>query len=73
MHVADESYRVIGQVASVPGSTSLELAEGASLERETLPDADGDGRGRLWLLELAPGATVTLPSRAALEATADGG
>ncbi len=73
MHVADESYRVIGQVASVPGSTSLELAEGASLELETLPDTDGDGRRRLWLLELAPGATVTLPSRAALEATADGG
>jgi hypothetical protein len=64
MHIADESYRALGRIAAVPSSTALDLAEGAAIDLEALPDADGDGRGRLWMLDLAPGDLITLPSRA---------
>jgi hypothetical protein len=72
MYVADEAYRVLGQIVAIPNSTTLELAEGAEINLEALPDVDGDGQARLWMLDIAAGDTVVLPSRAELAAPSPG-
>ena len=68
MYIADEDYRILGQIASVEDrAVVLDPATPVALDR--LPDADQDGRSRLWVLDFAPGDTVKIPTSATYQTT----
>lgn len=54
MYLADEDYAIIGPLAA-SNRKSVTLEPGYGVELEKLPDADGDGAGRLWILDFAAG------------------
>ncbi|MGD9495043.1 MAG: heparinase II/III family protein [Armatimonadota bacterium] len=65
MHLTDERFALLGRIGAMAGTEPI--LEGApALDLVALPDVDGDGRRRVWVMDLAAGDQITLPSRAGI-------
>ncbi len=64
MYLADEQMRVLGRIERLESSRALILEDAPAIALGELPDADGDGSARLWVLDFAAGDEISLPSRA---------
>jgi hypothetical protein len=63
MRLADEAGNMLGRITGT-GGRAVRI-EGEPIEPEQLPDADGDGRGRAWVMDFGEGDQVKIPSSAA--------
>lgn len=66
MHLVDEAGKALGQVTQVDTQTYT-LEPAGTIRLEELPETDGDGRRRVWVMDFAPGDTARVGAAVTME------